>query len=71
MPQRIKHQKEGVSMNIPKDPMILLSFINTKLRDFYPSLDILCNELELDRDSLTETLAQMDYHYDPSANQFI
>ena len=58
-------------MNIPKDPMILLSFINTKLRDFYPSLDILCNELELDRDSLTETLAQMDYHYDPSANQFI
>ncbi|MBR1741159.1 MAG: DUF4250 domain-containing protein [Lachnospiraceae bacterium] len=57
-------------MNIPKDPLILLSFINTKLRDFYPSLDVLCEDLEIKKDSLTETLAQVDYHYDPSANQF-
>ena len=57
--------------NIPKDPAILLSFINTKLRDFYPSLDMLCEELEIKKDGVSKTLAQMDYHYDPSANQFI
>lgn len=33
--------------NIPKDPVMLLSFINMKLRDFYPSLDELCTDLDL------------------------
>ena len=35
-------------MELPSDPVILLSLINTKLRDFYPTLDILCDELDID-----------------------
>ena len=41
----------------PKDPMMLLSWVNMKLRDFYPSLDNLCEDLELDRNELVEKLA--------------
>lgn len=58
-------------MNIPKDPVILLSFINTKLRDFYPSLDELCKSLGIEEKSLTDKLASIDYHYDSTANQFL
>ena len=39
-------------MNLPEDPVILLSYINTKLRDEYPSLDILCEEMQIDRGGL-------------------
>ena len=49
-------------MDIPKDPVILLSFINTKLRDFYPSLEELCKSLSIEEKSLNETLASIDYH---------
>ena len=52
--------------NLPQDPVILLSVINTKLRDFYPSLDQLCNKEEL-----TDKLDLIDYAYDASCNQFV
>ncbi|MGP1589669.1 MAG: DUF4250 domain-containing protein [Oribacterium sp.] len=55
---------------IPKDPFLLLSFLNLKLRDCYPSLDALCEDLELDRAALTEKLGQIDYHYQAEQNQF-
>lgn len=58
-------------MDIPKDPVILLSFINTKLRDFYPSLKELCKSLGLEEKKLTDTLASIDYHYDTTTNQFL
>ncbi len=58
-------------MNIPKDPMILLSFINTQLRDSYSSLDILCKELELDKASLVKKLNKIDYEYNKSLNKFV
>ena len=58
-------------MDIPKDPLILLSFVNTKLRDFYPSLEELCKSLGLEEKTLTNTLASIDYHYDSSANRFL
>ena len=58
-------------MDIPKDPVILLSFINTKLRDFYPSLEELCKSLGLEEKTLTDTLAAIDYQYDSNANQFL
>ena len=32
---------------LPKDPIILLGYINTKLRDFYSSLDLLCDDMEV------------------------
>lgn len=56
--------------NIPNDPMMLLSFLNMKLRDFYPDLDALCQDLELDKDAIVDKLAAIDYHYDESLNRF-
>lgn len=57
--------------NIPKDPVMLLSFINLKLRDQYPTLDTLCDDLNLDRATLEAKLSDIDYVYDESQNQFI
>ncbi|MBO5291855.1 MAG: DUF4250 domain-containing protein [Lachnospiraceae bacterium] len=56
---------------IPKDPVMLLSFVNLKLRDFYGSLDMLCEELDISKQELTEKLAGIDYHYDADRNQFV
>ena len=56
---------------IPKDPMILLSFINTKLRDFYGNLEELCAAEDLSAAELLETLATVGYHYDSDRNQFV
>lgn len=56
---------------IPKDPVILLSFINMKLRDYYTGLDALCGDLEINTGELQEKLAGIDYHYDPERNQFV
>ena len=56
---------------IPNDPMILLSFINTKLRDDYKSLDLLCDDLQLDKAELEAKLSSIDYKYDPDLNKFI
>lgn len=58
-------------MNIPKDPMILVSYINTQLRDFYPSLEELCKSLSLEKEELCDKLSGIDYHYDSDKNQFI
>lgn len=41
---------------LPKDPVILLSYINTQLRDFYPSLDELCSSLNANKHSATPSL---------------
>ena len=56
---------------LPKDPVILLSYINTQLRDFYPSLDELCSSLNAVKQTLCITLAQIDYYYDETSNQFV
>lgn len=42
---------------LPKDPVILMGFINMKLRDFYPSLDELCADMQIDRSELISNLA--------------
>ena len=55
---------------LPKDPYILLSFVNTKLRDEYSGLDTLCDGLDADKAELTAVLAGAGYAYDRSANQF-
>lgn len=57
--------------NLPNDPVILLSYLNTQLRDFYPTLDELCSSLEVDKQSICDTLSQIDYSYDPTSNQFV
>ena len=56
---------------IPKDPVMLLSYVNTQLRDFYKSLDAFCEDIGLDRKELENKLEMIDYAYDPAANQFV
>ena len=56
---------------IPKDPVMLLSFVNLKLRDFYPSLEAMCEDLDLDKDELTAKLEGINYSYDSDRNQFV
>lgn len=56
---------------IPKDPMLLLSVINTKLRDQYCDLDALCEDMELEKEMITVPLSAIDYEYDPNINQFV
>ena len=56
---------------IPKDPVMLLSYMNTQLRDFYGSLDAFCEDKNADRKELEEKLASINYVYDPAANQFV
>lgn len=56
---------------IPKDPVMLLSFVNLKLRDFYGSLERLCEDLDADQAEIVEKLASIDYHYDAEKNQFV
>ena len=57
-------------MTVPKDPVMLFSYINTQLRDRYASLDECCLELEIDRDELEKKLKSAGWVYDPDANQF-
>ncbi len=56
---------------LPKDPSMLLSFINLKLRDFYPDLDALCEDLNADAQEIREKLAEINYHYDEEKNRFV
>ncbi len=56
---------------IPKDSVMLLSYVNLKLRDFYSGLDQLCEDLDADRSEIVEKLAKIDYHYDEEKNQFV
>ncbi len=56
---------------IPQDPVMLLSFINLKLRDFYDNIEALCEDLDLDRQELERKLESIDYRYDRERNQFI
>ena len=58
-------------MLLPKDPYILLSFLNARLRDQYADLEDLCASLDADEQSLRETLAGVDYRYDHAYHQFV
>ncbi len=57
-------------MALPKDPVMLLSFVNTQLRDNYSSLKELAAAYTVDEKDITDRLAQIDYKYDESLNQF-
>lgn len=56
---------------IPKDPVMLLSYLNTQLRDFYPSLDALADGLGIDKEEIIEKLRGIDYEYDAAQNKFV
>lgn len=57
-------------MAIPKDPVMLLSYLNTQLRDFYPSLIELCRSLDLNQEEVEAKLRALDYHYNEEQNRF-
>ena len=56
---------------LPKDPAMLLSVVNTKIRDHYQTLDALCEDLGVDKLDIINTLKGLDYEYDESRHQFI
>ena len=57
--------------NLPNDPMLCLSVVNTKLRDHYSNLDELCMDLSVEKENLISKLQVIGYEYDESQNQFI
>ena len=56
---------------MPKDPVMLLSYVNTQLRDFYPSLAEFCAAMDADQAELEKKLRDVDYEYDPEQNAFV
>ena len=58
-------------MKLPQDPAILLSFVNTMLRDKYKNLGELCEDYNIEISEITEKLKAIGYDYDPQRNQFV
>ncbi len=56
---------------LPNDTMMLLSVINTKLRDTYASLDALCEDLDVDAEEIKEKLNGIGYEYNQELNRFV
>ncbi len=57
-------------MHLPNDPIMLMSVLNTKLRDEYESLEELCKSLGLEQTALEEKLRAAGFLYRPESNQF-
>lgn len=57
-------------MSIPEDPIMLYSFLNMKLRDEYPSLDALCEDLDVSKDEILKKMKSIGYEYDSERNRF-
>ena len=58
-------------MPIPTDPAILLSYINTQLRDNYPSLEELAKSLAVDEEEIKTKLSTIGYEYNSELNKFV
>ncbi len=56
---------------IPKDPVMLLSFLNLKLRDYYADLDSLCEDLDINKTEIEEKMRSINYSYEKERNQFV
>ena len=56
---------------IPNDPAMLLSYVNLKLRDFYSSLDDLCDDEDVDKQTILDKLSTIGYVYNKDRNQFV
>jgi len=55
---------------LPSDPIMLLSFVNMKLRDQYPSLEALCEDMDANENEIRSKLAEVGYEYDKETNRF-
>ena len=58
-------------MSLPKEPVMLLSVVNTKLRDYYPSLEELAAAEATTVEEIVNKLEMINYHYDTERNQFV
>ena len=58
-------------MNLPNDPIMLMSYLNTQLRDNYPSLEELCKSMCLDETVIRAKLETVGFVYQPERNQFV
>lgn len=58
-------------MSLPKDPVMLLSVVNTKLRDYYPDLEELAKAEGITKEEIESKLKMINYIYDEGRNQFI
>lgn len=67
----VKNMAANTTTNLPKDPMILLSVINTKIRDQYHTLAALCEDMQIEKSELIDILKGIDYEYDESRHQFV
>ena len=56
---------------LPKDPNMLLSILNMKLRDYYRNLDALCDDMDEDNQKLIDVMAKAGYQYDEARNAFV
>jgi len=56
---------------LPNDPIMLLSFVNMKLRDRYASLDALCEDMDADKEEILRKLSEVGYEYNRETNQFV
>lgn len=56
---------------IPNDPIMLVSYLNTQLRDNYPTLDELCASLSVDKQDIVEKLESVNFVYDEVLNKFV
>ncbi len=57
-------------MNLPQDPMMLFSVVNMKLRDFYSSLDELCEDMDVNKEELIAKLSAVGFEYSEEHNKF-
>lgn len=55
---------------IPKDPVMLLSYVNLKLRDYYESLEAMCEDIQVNKEELEKKLKKINYAYNKEQNQF-
>ena len=55
---------------LPREPLLLVSILNTKLRDVYNSLEALCDDLDESIEEICAILNENGYVYDPNLNQF-
>ena len=68
--KRLRKFRTNIDMSLPQDPMMLFSYVNTKLRDDYSSLDALCDDLDVDKQQLEQKMADAGFEYNPSQNKF-
>ena len=61
----------GGDMMIPQEPIMLLSFVNLKLRDYYSNLDAMCDDLDISKAEVEEKLKEVGYVYDEQLNKFV